>query len=130
LRDKTYLRHLVNDLEEITQRIKAELKCNHADFEYLNEFDGDGGYVFQRVQCKECGMRNTIGFDQPLKPTLWTEQGTEKKFDECMHQFYSEKHYRRIKDFVVCVANCDHCHKQTAHVHPLETPMPEEDGWN
>jgi len=127
--DHNHLRHLVNDLEELTKKIKAEIECKHDDFEYLKEFDGDGGIVLQRVQCKQCGMKNSICFDEPLKPDLWTNRGNEKQYDKCRHQFYSEKHYRRVDDYVVCSASCDHCHKETVHVHPLEDPMPEDGGW-
>lgn len=126
--DKVHLRHLINDLKDLVEKIQNEIECEHKHYTPLDFFDGDGGIVVQRVKCNDCGQYNTQCFGEAIEPNLWTGRD-DKEYVGCRHQMYREKNWRYHKKSVVCQAECQDCDKEIIHIHPFEA-KPDKGWWH
>jgi hypothetical protein len=79
--------------------------CEHKHILELNEFDGDGNIVCEKILCKKCNKTNAKVYEVIESQSIWNDRS------ECPHNMFNIHSYKKLPDDqVLCDVSCMICH--------------------
>lgn len=89
--------------------------CPHEHTTDLNEFDGDGNIVTQRMKCNKCNKTSSKVYVAIESQTIWNDQS------ECSHNMFKIDSYKVLpNDQILCKVHCMKCPKNGTNLYNLD----------
>jgi hypothetical protein len=78
--------------------------CEHLNTLELNEFDGDGTIVTQKIVCQKCGKTSAKVYEVINSQSIWNDRS------ECPHNMFTILAYKKLPDDqITCEVMCMKC---------------------
>jgi hypothetical protein len=98
-------------------------KCEHEHTTDLNEFDGDGNIVTNKIKCNKCNKENAKVYEAVQSQTIWNDQ------NKCAHHMFKIDSYKKLpNDQILCEVHCMLCTKTGTNLYNLDGLS--VNGWN